>query len=338
MHEVEGRRVFNPLYSVFLDAPERETWQRPDEVIRALALPEGAVVADVGAGTGYFAVRFARAVGPRGRVLATDVQEEMLSRLEERRREEGLANLEVLRAGFDDPSLPAACCDLVFLANVYKEISGRVAWARRLLPALRPGGRLAVIDYRPEATGVGPPREVRLAEARVRAELAEAGFVSVASHGFLARQYFLVLAPLAERAGVVAAAGGGLVFATAAADLAPGDPVVLAEGPEAPAFRVERRLASAPGKAPAPLVLVRGVPAALYALAAAPAPAGAALPAVGVAGDATGLALLASRCAGREGLHLSLASGTDPAHRRLWSAYLLGSEGGPPCAERERAE
>jgi ubiquinone/menaquinone biosynthesis C-methylase UbiE len=194
MHDVAGRRVFNPFYRAFLDSPGRAIWQRPDEVIRALDLAQGAVVAEIGAGTGYFTAHFARAVGPAGRVIATDVQPEMIGALEELARGEPLANVTVVHAGFDDPSLPDACCDLVFLGNVYKELSGRGAYLRRLAAALRPEGRIAVVDFRPGAPGLGPPQEVRLPEEQVVAELAEAGFDLAQSHGFLERQYFLVFA------------------------------------------------------------------------------------------------------------------------------------------------
>jgi SAM-dependent methyltransferase len=194
MHEVDGRRVFNPLYRFFLDTPERERWQMPGEVLRALALPAGAAVADVGAGTGYFSVRLAAAVGAGGRVYATDVQDEMLRALERRVARERLANVTVVRAGFDDPALPDACCDLVLLANVYKEIDQRPAYLRRLARALRDGGRIAIIEFRPGSRGPGPPEDARLAEERVVAELGEAGFVLAERHDFLPRQYFLVFA------------------------------------------------------------------------------------------------------------------------------------------------
>jgi SAM-dependent methyltransferase len=338
MHEVEGRRVFNPFYRVFLEGPDRARWQRPDEVIAALGLPAGAVVADVGAGTGYFAVRFAHAVGPNGRVLATDVQDAMLEALAERKRREDLAQLEVVRARFDDPSLPPACCDVVFLANVYKEIEDRVAYARKLAPALRPGGRVVIVDYRPGAPGFGPPEDVRLAQDRVEGELADAGFAAVARHDFLPRQYFLEFAPLRERAGVVSAdPEGRLFFSSAAPNLTPGTRIALAAAP-APALRVLRRLGDAPQAAGAPLVLVRGAEAASYAvLAETPLPADA-LPAVGVAGE-TALPLGSSRCTSAEGIHLSLAAGRPPARARVWSAYLyLGYDVEPSCAEGEWAE
>jgi len=203
MHEVEGRRIFNPLYRVFLDGSHRDAWQRPREVIAALRIEPGAAVADVGAGTGYFSERFARAVGPSGRVYATEVQDAMLDALAERVAERGLGNVTLLRAAFDDPSLPEACCDLVFLANVYKEIDRRVAWTRRLVPALRPGGRVAIVEYRPGAPGIGPPEDVRLSEAQIVAELTAAGFALVERHDFLPRQSFLVFAPAAGGDGPV---------------------------------------------------------------------------------------------------------------------------------------
>lgn len=194
MHEVEGHRVFNPFYRGFLDGSERDAWQKPEQVVGALGIAPGAAVADVGAGTGYFTARLAAAVGPEGRVYATDVQEEMLLSLERRVEREGLRNVTVVRAGFDDPALPARCCDLALLANVYKELSERPAYVRRLAEALREGGRIAVVDFRPEAEGAGPPREARLPEAQVVTEMAAAGFVLAARHDFLPRQYFLVFA------------------------------------------------------------------------------------------------------------------------------------------------
>lgn len=195
MHEVEGRRIFNPFYLRALESPTREAWQKPDRVVRALGLSPGDAVADIGAGSGYFSARLAEAVGARGRVFATDVQDEMVRALEERFARESLENVTVVRAGFDDPALPAGCCDLAFLANVYKEIAARPAYLRRLGAALREGGRVAIIDFRPSAPGLGPPREVRLSESQVVAELGEAGFVLVERHDFLPRQYFLVFAP-----------------------------------------------------------------------------------------------------------------------------------------------
>ena len=190
-----GRDVFNPVYRGFLDTAGRDAWQQPARVVETLALRPGLVVADIGAGTGYFTWRFAERVGPSGRVYATDVQEEMLADLRRLVEERHLRNVEVVPAGFDDPALPAGCCDLVFLANVYKEIDDRARYMRKVARALRPAGRLAIIGFAPDASGLGPPRNVRLPAAQVTEELARAGFAVTERHDFLPRQYFLVAAP-----------------------------------------------------------------------------------------------------------------------------------------------
>lgn len=192
--EVEGHRVFNPLYLFYLDGRSRDAWQQPERVIDALALAPDAVIADVGAGSGYFTERFARRLGEGGFVYATDVQHEMLDRLRERVAESGFANVSVVTARFDDPSLPEACCDLVFLSSVYKEIDGRVAYMAKVRRVLRPGGRVAILEYRPDWEGPGPPRADRLRPEIVTLEMAAAGFDLRERHDFLTRQYFLVFA------------------------------------------------------------------------------------------------------------------------------------------------
>lgn len=195
MVEAEGHRVFNPRFLWALESHRRDRWQQPERVLAALPLPDAAVVADIGAGGGYFTERFARRVGPAGRVYATDVQAPMLARLRERAAEPGWSNVEVIAAAFDDPTLPEACCDLVFFSSVYKEIDGRVDYMRKVRRALREGGRVAIIEFRPWTFGPGPPLSARLSADQVTSELAEAGFALVASHDFLPREYFLVFAP-----------------------------------------------------------------------------------------------------------------------------------------------
>ncbi len=197
--ERDGHRVFNPFYLFYLDARSRDAWQQPERVLDALALAPGAVVADVGAGSGYFSERLARRVGPGGLVYATDVQPEMLARLRERVAERALANVVVVAARFDDPSLPEACCDLVFFSSVYKEIDARVAYMQKVRRLLRPGGRVAILEFRPGAGGPGPDPADRLRPDRVVAELGAAGFELRDRHDFLPRQYFLVFAPAAPR-------------------------------------------------------------------------------------------------------------------------------------------
>jgi ubiquinone/menaquinone biosynthesis C-methylase UbiE len=192
--DYEGHEVFNPTFLPYLESSRRDTWQKPDEVIAALALAPGAVVADIGAGGGYFSERFASVVGPAGRVYATDVQGAMIEALQKRVKERELSNVTVVRADFDDPGLPAACCDLVFFSSVYKEIDGRVAYMEKVAALLRPGGRVAILEFRPGVPGAGPPQAMRLSRAQVVGELAAAGFALVESHDFLSREYFLIFA------------------------------------------------------------------------------------------------------------------------------------------------
>jgi len=173
------------------DDPEREAWQKPDEVVRTLRPPADATVADIGAGTGYFAVRLARAV-PKGKVFAVDVAPDMVRYLAERTKREGLANLTPVQATPSNPKLPAPV-DIVLLVNTYHHIPWRVEYFRHLRASLKPGGRVAIIDFRPESP-IGPPPRDRVSSAVVIEELARAGYVVVGSHSMLPNQYFLVFA------------------------------------------------------------------------------------------------------------------------------------------------
>ena len=196
----DGHRVFNPAYTFALDWHDRDVWQKPEDVMSVLDVVEGDVVADIGAGSGYFSEWLSRRVGPSGRVYATDVQDAMLSTLRRRVVDRGLTNVEVVRATFDDPTLPDACCKVVLFSSVYKEIDGRVAYMRKVTHALEPGGRVAILEYRPDAAGPGPPPELRLDARQVIDELGTAGFALVARHEFIDRQYLLVFAPANDAA------------------------------------------------------------------------------------------------------------------------------------------
>jgi cyclopropane fatty-acyl-phospholipid synthase-like methyltransferase len=174
------------------DDPARDAWQKPDEVIRALALAPDALVADIGSGTGYFAVRLARAV-PGGHVYGVDLEPEMVKYLAERARREGLTNLTPVQAAPNDPRLPRPV-DLVMLVNTYHHIAERPGYFGRLRQSLRPGGRVAIIDFLPDAPG-GPPRHARVPAASVKEEMGQAGYGLLTEHSFLPHQYFLVFGP-----------------------------------------------------------------------------------------------------------------------------------------------
>jgi SAM-dependent methyltransferase len=174
------------------DDPERDAWQKPHAVIDALALKPDAVVADLGAGTGYFAARLANML-PKATVYAVDLEPDMVKYLGERAKREGLANLRPVQAAAGEARLPAKV-DLVLLVDVYHHIEARERYFQRLAASLRPEARVAVIDFRLDSPE-GPPKAARIAPEQVKAELSRAGYVLAEEHAFLPRQYFLVFRP-----------------------------------------------------------------------------------------------------------------------------------------------
>jgi SAM-dependent methyltransferase len=174
------------------DDPERDAWQKPHEVIQALALKPDAIVADIGAGTGYFSVRFAHML-PQGRVYGVDTEPGMVKHLAERAKREGLKNITAVAGKPGDPRLPEKA-DLVVLVDVYHHVEDRERYFRNLQKALKPGGRVAVIDFRMDSP-VGPPKRARVAPGAVKSELKRAGYVLAQEHAFLPNQYFLVFRP-----------------------------------------------------------------------------------------------------------------------------------------------
>lgn len=192
LKEYQGHRVFNPVYLFYLESSGRDQWQMPEEVLDALQLSEGAGVADIGAGGGYFTERLARRVGPAGHVYAVDVQPVMIRKLQQRVQKQRLTNVTVIHGRFEDPLLPPQSCDLAFFSSVYKEIDDRVNYLKRVRASLKEGGRVAILEYRVEARAPGPPRKSRLPEPQVIGELRAAGFRLEAQFDFLPREYFLV--------------------------------------------------------------------------------------------------------------------------------------------------
>lgn len=179
-------------WSEVFDDPKRDAWQKPHEVIQALALKPDAIVADIGSGTGYFAARFAHMV-PKGRVYGLDTEPDMVKHLAERAKREGLANLTALKVAPNDPRLPEQA-DLAIFVDVYHHVEERERYFAKLRDSLKAGGRVAVIDFRMDSP-VGPPPAARIAPEQVKAELLRAGYVLEREHGFLPNQYFLVFRP-----------------------------------------------------------------------------------------------------------------------------------------------
>ena len=171
------------------DDPNRDEWQMPELVIETLALQPGQIVADIGAGTGYFAVRLAQsAAAPK--VYAIDIEPSMVEYVRQRATRERLKNVVALLAKRDNPNLPEPV-DLVLIVNTYHHLPNRVTYFTALRKLLRPSGRMAIVDYRKGAPD-GPPEEFRFNSDEISDELSRAGFAMQAEYHFLPRQIFLV--------------------------------------------------------------------------------------------------------------------------------------------------
>jgi ubiquinone/menaquinone biosynthesis C-methylase UbiE len=171
------------------DDPARDAWQMPSRVIEALGIHPGEVVTDLGAGTGYFTVRLA-GIDARPRVYAVDVEPSMIAHVRHRAMTAGLTNVTVVQAAADRANLPEPV-DLALVVDTFHHIPNRVAYFAALRNSLKPGGRVAIIDFRKDSPS-GPPVELRFTPDQIRAELEDAGFSLDASHDFLPRQVFLV--------------------------------------------------------------------------------------------------------------------------------------------------
>jgi predicted methyltransferase len=167
---------------------DRDEWQQPERVVADLALAPGAKVADLGAGGGYFTFRLARAVGPEGRVYAVDIDEGMNEHVARQAQKEGLANVRTVLAASDDARLPEPV-DLFFTSNTYHHLEGRVVYFRGVRERqLAPGGRVAIVEFRPGKTSHATARKT------IEEEMGAAGFRLVKSFDYLERQHFLVFA------------------------------------------------------------------------------------------------------------------------------------------------
>ncbi len=171
-------------YAKILEDPKRDSWQLPHVVVTQLGLKPDEVVADIGSGTGYFARRFAKHAG---KVYAVDIDERLLTIS----RKDAPVNLETVLAAPDDPKLPAGGVDTVFFCDVLHHVENRPAYYRKLSKALKPGGRVVIVDFRKKPLPIGPPEGMKLAEADVVAEFKAAGFRLSRMLEVLPYQYFL---------------------------------------------------------------------------------------------------------------------------------------------------
>lgn len=193
----DGGQYGNPPnlddYIKELASPERDAWQKPDQVVTALGLAKGQTACDIGSGPGYFTLRLARAVGPSGFVFAVDVEARMLQALRDRLDKARVRNVAPVMAVADDPLLPHNACDLILVVDTYHFFPDRERYLARLRRSLRPKGRIVNIDYHRKPTPIGPPLDHRVARETFLAEAQEAGLTLAGEPMFLPYQYFLIL-------------------------------------------------------------------------------------------------------------------------------------------------
>lgn len=192
--EVEQKkrgRLFPPERIEELEEPRE--WQKPEQIMEFLDLVEGNVVADIGTGTGFFALYFSDWVGKTGLVYAEDIQQEMVDYTAEKIADEGIENIKVVLGEPDDPGLPEDSLDLAMMANVYHEVENPVALLRSIARSLKSDGRLIIIDWRTDRdSDIGPPMEERVPQDIVQSNAEEVGYYLVRHHPFLRHHYFLV--------------------------------------------------------------------------------------------------------------------------------------------------
>ncbi len=186
-------RLFPPGELGQLEGPDRDEWQQPERVMDALGIADGAHVADIGAGGGWFTIRLARRVGPNGIVYAEDVQQPMIEAISRRVQREGLHNVRPILGGFVDVKLPAGDVHAALLVGLYPQIGEPVALLKSVRTALAPNGRLGIVDFKPGQFGPGPD-DNRVAPETVIRDANNAGLRLVAHHTFLRYQYLLVFA------------------------------------------------------------------------------------------------------------------------------------------------
>ena len=187
----EISQVMGHLGAGWLERPERERQERTDLLIAGLSLSDDSVVADIGAGTGYFTFPVAQRV-PRGKVISVDIQPEMLASIERRKALENVANVETVLGEEDDPKLPDNEIDLAFIVDAYHEFSSPREMGERLKESLKPGGQLVLVEYRAEDPRVPIKRLHKMSEVQVKQEMAAIGLDWVRTERYLPHQHVLI--------------------------------------------------------------------------------------------------------------------------------------------------
>jgi precorrin-6B methylase 2 len=184
--------VMGHLAAGWLERPEREREEQPTKLIEALKVQPGQVIADVGAGSGYFTFRLAEKVGPRGKVLAVDIQPEMLALIRQRMKDRGVANVEPIQGTETDPKLPANSVDLILMVDVYHEFSHPFEMTEAMVRALKPGGRMVFVEYRLEDPKVPIKLVHKMSQKQVLKEMAVHPLRHAETLDFLPWQHVIV--------------------------------------------------------------------------------------------------------------------------------------------------
>lgn len=195
-HEMHRLHRDSQAYIRLLEDPQRDSYQRPHEVLMALKLKPGEVVADIGAGSGYFTLRIAQHVGAAGKVYAVDVNPDMIRHINRQIRSHVVPNVVSVLADPDDPLLPEKSLDRVFICNVWHHIENPIGYIDRLKKSLKRGGEVVMIDFHKKDLPVGPPLPMKIAREALIAQLQRSGFRLAGEHTFLPYQYFLVFVAL----------------------------------------------------------------------------------------------------------------------------------------------
>jgi arsenite methyltransferase len=181
-------------YIKALEDPARDAYQKPHEVIEALALKPGEIIADIGSGSGYFTLRMARHVGDTGHVYGVDVNPDMIRHLNERLRDAGVLNVSTILARPDDPLLPQPV-DRFVIVDVWHHVDEQPKYLAVMKKHLRPGGQVVMIDFHKRDLPVGPPLAMKISRDDLIAQMTAHGFTLAREHTFLPYQYFLVFEP-----------------------------------------------------------------------------------------------------------------------------------------------
>ena len=194
-HQMERLHNDPQSYIGALEDPKRDAYQKPQEVLMALGLKPGEVIADIGAGSGYFTFRLAHHVGEQGKVFAVDVSPDMIRFINRRTRELRATNVVSILADPDDPLLPDGSVNRFFFSDSWHHIENQAKYISLMKKMLKPGGEIVMIDFHKKELPVGPPVQMKIAREDLIKQMESNGFRLTKEHTFLPYQYFLVFAP-----------------------------------------------------------------------------------------------------------------------------------------------